>query len=176
MALGLEEKKAIVAEVNETAKNALSLVIADARGVNVGDINALRKLARENNVQLRVVKNTLAKRAFADTEYECVAEVLAGPSLFGFSMEDPGACARLFKDFAKGNDRLEIKALAVGGQMMGAEKIDVLAKLPTREQALGTLAATLIAPVTKLVRTLNEVPSQVTRVVNAVAEQKKEAA
>lgn len=176
MALGLDEKKAIVAEVNETAKNALSLVIADARGVNVGDINALRKLARENNVQLRVVKNTLAKRAFAETEYECVAEVLMGPSLFGFSMEDPGACARLFKDFAKGNEQFEIKALAVGGQMMGAEKIDVLAKLPTREQALGMLAATLIAPVTKLVRTLNEVPSQVTRVVNAVAEQKKEAA
>lgn len=176
MALGLEEKKAIVAEVNETAKNALSLVIADARGVNVADITALRKLARDNNVQLRVVKNTLAKRAFAETEYECVAEVLAGPSLFGFSMEDPGACARLFKDFAKENERFEIKALAVGGQMMGAEKIDVLAKLPTREQALGMLAGTLIAPVTKLVRTLNEVPSQVTRVVNAVAEQKKEAA
>ena len=176
MALGLEDKKAIVAGVNETAQSALSLVVADARGVNVSDITALRKQAREANVDLRVVKNTLAKRAFIGTEYECTAEALVGPSLFGFSMEDPGAAARLFKDFARENDAFEIKALAVGGQMMGAEKIDVLAKLPTRDQALAQLASVMIAPVTKLVRTLNEVPSQITRVVAAVGESKKEAA
>ncbi len=176
MALGLEDKKAIVADVNETAQSALSLVVADARGVNVSDITALRKLARESNVDLRVVKNTLARRAFVGTEFECTTEALVGPSLFGFSMEDPGAAARLFKDFAGENGEFEIKALAVSGQLMGPEKIDVLAKLPTRDQALAQLASVMIAPVTKLVRTLNEVPSQITRVVAAVGESKKEAA
>ena len=176
MALGLEDKKAIVADVNETAQSALSLVITDARGVDVTSITELRKQARELNVDLRVVKNTLARRAFVGTEYECTSEALVGPSLFGFSMEDPGAAARLFKDFSKENETFEIKALAVGGQLMGPEKIDVLAKLPTREQALGQLVGVMIAPVTKLARTLNEVPSQITRVMAAVGESKKEVA
>lgn len=176
MALGLEDKKAIVANVNETAMNALSLVVADARGVNVTDMTALRKLARENQVDLRVVRNTLARRAFTGTEFECVADALVGPSLFGFSMEDPGAAARIFKDFAKANDKFEVKVLAVGGTQLPASDIDVLAKLPTREQALATLAATLIAPVTKLARTFNEVPAKVTRVVAAVRDQKQDAA
>ena len=101
MALGLDGKKKIVAEVNETATDALSLVIADARGVDVTDMTELRSKAREAKVDLRVVRNTLAKRAFEGTDYACVVDTLTGPSLFGFSMEDPGACARLFKDFAK---------------------------------------------------------------------------
>lgn len=176
MALALEDKKQIVAEVNETASNALSLVIADARGVNVTDMTALRKLARENDVQLRVVRNTLAKRAFEETEFDCVNEALVGPSLFGFSMEDPGAAARIFKDFAKENENFEVKALSVGGKLLEANQIDALAKLPTREQALGMLASVMIAPVTKLVRTFNEVPTKVTRVVAAVRDQKQEAA
>lgn len=173
MALGLEGKKQIVAEVNETASDALSLVVADARGVDVTDMTELRAKAREANIDLRVVRNTLAKRAFEGTEYECVTDSLTGPSLFGFSMEDPGACARLFKDFAKENDKSDIKALAVGGEMLDADKIDVLAKLPTRDQALASLAAVMIAPVTKLARTFNEVPSQVTRVVAAVKDKKE---
>ena len=173
MALGLEGKKAIVAEVNETAGSALSLVVADSRGVTVNDMTELRAKAREANIQLRVVRNTLAKRALTETEYECVNNALTGPSLFGFSMEDPGACARLFKDFAKDNENFEIKALAVGGELLGADKIDVLAKLPTREQALASLAAVMIAPVTKLVRTFNEVPTKVTRVVAAVKDKKE---
>ena len=172
MALGLEGKKQIVAEVNETASDALSLVIADARGVDVTDMTELRAKARAENVDLRVVRNTLAKRAFVGTEYECVNEELVGPSLYGFSMEDPGACARLFKDFAKENDNFEIKVLAVGGEVLSADKIDVLAKLPTRDQALASLAAVMIAPVTKLARTFNEVPSSVTRVVAAVKDKK----
>lgn len=176
MALGLEDKKAIVAGVNETAMNALSLVVADARGVDVTSMTALRKLARENNVRLQVVRNTLAKRAFQGTEYECVTDSLAGPSLFGFSMEDPGAAARIFKDFSKENDKFEVKVLSVGGQQLDASQIDVLAKLPTREQALATLAATLIAPVTKMARTFNEIPTKVTRVVAAVRDQKQDAA
>lgn len=176
MALNLEDKKAIVAEVNETAGNALSLVIADARGVNVTDMTALRTQAREQNINLRVVRNTLAKRAFEGTEFECVSDMLTGPSLFGFSMEDPGAAARLFKDFAKVNEDFEVKALSVSGQLLDKEQIDVLANLPTMEQALGLLASVTLAPVTKLVRTLNEVPAKVTRVVAAVRDQKQEAA
>jgi large subunit ribosomal protein L10 len=176
VALNLEDKKAIVAEVNETAGNALSLVIADARGVNVTDMTALRSQAREQNIDLRVVRNTLAKRAFEGTDFECVADVLAGPSLFGFSMEDPGAAARLFKDFAKANEDFEVKALSVSGQLLDKGQIDVLASLPTMEQALGLLASVTLAPVTKLVRTFNEVPTKVTRVVAAVCDQKQEAA
>lgn len=176
MPLNLDDKKAIVAEVSETAGQALSLVIADARGVDVNDMNALRTKARAENVQLRVIRNTLAKRAFADTDYACVEDVLVGPSLFAFSMEDPGAAARLFKDFAKGNNSFAVKALSVSGQLLGKEQIDVLANLPTLKQALGMLASVTLAPVTKLVRTLNEVPTKVTRVVAAVKTQKEEAA
>jgi large subunit ribosomal protein L10 len=176
VALNLDDKKAIVAEVNETAAQALSLVIADARGVDVTDMNALRAKARAENVQLRVVRNTLAKRAFAETDYACVEEVLVGPSLFAFSMEDPGAAARLLKDFAKDNEEFEVKALSISGQLLDKSQIDVLAKLPTLNQALGMLASVTLAPVTKLVRTLNEVPAKTTRAVAAVRDAKQEAA
>lgn len=176
MAIRLEDKKAIVAEVNEAASGALSVVLADYRGITSGDMTSLRKQAREQNVYLRVIRNTLAKRAVVGTEYECVRDVLVGPTIFAFSMEDPGAAARLLKAFAKEKDKFEIKALAVGGELLGADQIDRLAKLPTREQALTMLVATIQAPVTKLVRTFNEVPSKVTRAVAAVRDQKKEAA
>ena len=176
MAIGLEEKKAIVAEVNETAASALSLVIADARGVASNDMTALRASARENQITLRVVRNTLAKRALEGTEYECVTDTLTGPSLLGFSMEDPGAAARLFKDFASDNKEFEVKALSVSGKLLGADQIDVLAKLPTREQALASLMSVMQAPVVKLARTANEVPSKLVRVMAAVRDQKQEAA
>jgi len=176
VAIRLEDKKAIVAEVNETATNALSLVIADARGVSVDGMTALRQKARENAVTIRVVRNTLAKRAFEGTEYQCVTDALVGPSLFGFSMEDPGAAARLFKDFAKEQQSFEVKALAVGGQMLGAEQLDVLATLPTREQALSMLMSVMKAPVTKLVQTMNEVPGKLVRTLAAVRDQKEAAA
>ncbi|MEH6518868.1 MAG: 50S ribosomal protein L10 [Halioglobus sp.] len=176
MAIRLEDKKAIVAEVNETATSALSLVIADSRGVSVDGMTALRKDARENQVTLRVVRNTLAKRALEGTEYECVTDSLTGPSLFGFSMEDPGAAARLFKDFAKANEAFEVKVLAVSGQKLGAEQLDVLAKLPTRDQALSLLMSVMNAPATKLVQTMNEVPGKLVRTLAAVRDQKEEAA
>jgi large subunit ribosomal protein L10 len=175
VAIGLEEKKAIVAEVNETATSALSLVIADARGVNVTNMTALRATARENQVMLRVIRNTLAKRALEGTDYECVSDTLVGPSLFGFSMEDPGAAARLFKDFAKENDKFEVKALSISGKLLGADQLDVLAKMPTREQALSMLMSVMQAPVTKLVQTVNEVPSKLVRTLAAVRDQKQAA-
>jgi large subunit ribosomal protein L10 len=173
VAIGLEDKKAIVAEVNETATSALSLVIADSRGCTVDEMTALRKEARDNQITLRVVRNTLARRAFEGTEYECVSDSLSGPSLFGFSMEDPGAAARLFKDFAKEHDEFEVKALAVSGQLLGAEQLDVLAKLPTRDQALSMLMSVMKAPVTKLAQTMNEVPGKLVRTLAAVRDQKQ---
>jgi len=176
VALRLEDKQAIVADVHETAANALSLVIADSRGVTVTAMTTLRKQARENKIHLQVVRNTLAKRAVEGTTFECVRDVLKGPSIFGFSMEDPGAAARLFKDFAKGNEKFSIKALSVGGKLLGAEQIDALATLPTRDEALARLASVMIAPVTKLVRTFNDVPGRITRVVSAVADKKREEA
>lgn len=175
MALKLEDKKVVVAEVNKVAASAHSLVIADARGVSVADMTKLRAEARANNVYMRVTRNTLARRAVAGTEFASAADSFTGPTLLAFSMEDPGAAARLFKEFAKTNDKFEVRALSVGGELLGAEQIDRLANLPTRDQALGLLANVMLAPITKLVRTFNEVPTKVTRVVNAVAEQKKAA-
>jgi len=172
----LEDKKQIVSEVNQAANSALSAVLADYRGVTVSDMTALRKSARDNKVYLRVVRNTLLKRAVADTEYECIQQVLTGPTILAFSEEDPGAAARVLKDFAKENDKFEIKALSVGGKLLEASDIDVLAKLPTHEQALSILMSVMLAPVTKLARTVNEVPSKVTRAVAAVRDQKQEAA
>ena len=122
------------------------------------------------------MRNPLAKSALEGTEYECVNDTLAGPSLFGFSMEDPGAAARLFKDFSKENEEFEVKALAVSGQMLGAEQLDVLAKLPTRDQALSMLMSVMQAPATKLVQTMNEVPGKLVRTLAAVRDQKEAAA
>ena len=176
MAIRLEDKQQIVSEVNQAASSALSAVLADYRGVTVEDMTALRKNARENKVYLRVVRNTLLKRAVADTEFECIQEVLVGPTILAFSQDDPGAAARVLKDFAKENDDFEIKALSVGGQLMDASQIDVLAKLPTLDQARSMLMSVMLAPVTKLTRTINEVPSKVTRAVAAVRDQKQDAA
>ncbi len=176
MAIRLEDKKQIVSEVNQAASSALSAVLADYRGVTVSELTALRKSARDNNVYLRVVRNTLLKLAVAETEFECISEALVGPTILAFSKEDPGAAARVLKDFAKENSKFEIKALSVGGKLLDASKIDVLAKLPTHDQALSMLMSVMLAPVTKLTRTINEVPSKVTRAVAAVRDQKKEAA
>jgi large subunit ribosomal protein L10 len=175
VALGLEDKKAIVAEVKETATNALSVVIADARGVSVTKLTDLRKQAREAKVVVRVVRNTLAKRAVEGTDFECIAPALVGPSLLAFSLEDPGAAARIFKDFAKQVEAFEVKALAVSGRLMGAEQLDVLASLPTRDQAISMLMSVMQAPIAKFVRTINEVPGKLVRTIAAVRDQKEAA-
>jgi large subunit ribosomal protein L10 len=174
--IGLKEKQAIVAEVNETASNALSAILADYRGVSVDGMTALRKEAREQGVHVRVIRNTLARRAFAGTDFECLTEALLGPNIVAFSLEDPGAGARVFKEFAKKNDKFEVKALSVGGRLLPAEQIDALARLPTRDEALSLLMAVMLAPATKLARTLNDIPGRVTRVVAAVRDQKQQEA
>ena len=176
MAIRLDDKKQIVSEVNQAAASALSAVLADYRGVTVDELTALRKTARESQVYLRVVGNTLLKRAIEDTDFECIKEVLEGPTLLALSKEDPGAAARVLKDFAKENENFEIKALSIGGELLEANQIDVLAKLPTLDQARSLLMSVMLAPVTKLARTANEIPSKVTRVVAAVRDQRTEAA
>lgn len=176
MALRLEDKKQIVVDVNEAAGSALSAVLADYHGLSVEQMTDLRKQARDSGVYLRVVRNTLLKRAVEGTEFECIQEALSGPTVLAFSKEDPGSAARLIKDFAKENKQLEVKALAVGGKLLAADQIDVLAKLPTRDQAISILMSVMQAPVTKLARTINEVPSKFVRTLAAVRDQKQEAA
>ena len=155
MALGLEDKKAIVAEVSEAAKGALSAVAADSRGVTVAKMTALRQSAREAGVYMRVVRNTLLTRAVEGSDFECMEDVFVGPTLIAFSNEHPGAAARLFKEFAKGNDKFSIKGGAFQGEFIPAAQIDRLATLPTYEEAIAKLMATMKeASAGKLVRTL----------------------
>jgi len=172
VALKLEDKKAIVAEVNNAASRALSAVIADYRGLTVAQMTALRKSGRSQGVYVKVVRNTLARIAVRDTEFECLSDSLVGPVILAFSLDDPGAAARLLKGYAKDFDKLEVKALAVGGVAYGAAEIDRLASLPTRQQALGMLAGVLQSQVSKFARTLNEVPSKFARALAAVKDQK----
>ncbi len=155
MALNLQGKKAIVAEVSEVAKGALSAVIADSRGVTVDKMTELRKAGREAGVYIRVVRNTLLRRVVEGTSYECLTDSLVGPTLIAFSTEHPGAGARLFKAFAKENAKFEIKAAAFEGEFIPASQIDRLATLPTYEEAIARLMATMKeASAGKLVRTL----------------------
>ena len=155
MALGFEDKKAIVAEVTEAAKGALSAVAADSRGVTVAKMTALRKSAREAGVYMRVVRNTLLTRAVEGSDFECMKDVFVGPTLIAFSNEHPGAAARLFKEFAKANEKFSIKGGAFQGEFIPAAQIDRLATLPTYEEALAKLMATMKeAAAGKLVRTI----------------------
>jgi large subunit ribosomal protein L10 len=172
----LDDKKALVAEVNEVAKRALSAVAAENRGLTAGKFDDLRKKARANGIYLHVVKNSLARRALKGTDFECLDAALIGPLVLGFSLEDPGSVGRVIKDFAKDNDKLVVKALSIGGQLYGAKEIDKLAKLPTREQALSLLLGAMKAPIGKFVTTLHAVPSKFVRTVKAVADKQAAAA
>ena len=168
MALTYTEKQAVVSEVSEVASGALSAVAAEYRGLSVGQLTELRQKGRETGVYLRVVKNSLAKRAVEGTEFECMQGDMSGPLLFAFSQEDPGSAARLLRDFAKENDKLVVRMAAVGGQKLEAGDIGKLANLPTRDQAISMLMSVMQAPVAKFVRTLNEVPGKLVRTVEAV--------
>jgi large subunit ribosomal protein L10 len=173
VALSIEEKKAIVAEVAEVAANAHSAVVAEYIGLASNDMNDLRAKARSGGVYLRVVKNTLARRALEGTDFACMNETLIGPMILAFSQEDPGSAARVLKDFAKENDKLVIKALSVSGQLLAASELERLASLPTKEQAISMLMSVMQAPVTKLARTFNEVPGKLVRTFAAVRDAKQ---
>lgn len=173
MALNLEDKKSIVAEVSTVAANALSAVAAEYRGLTVEEMTDLRVKARNEGVYLRVIKNSLTKRAVEGTEFECMSDSLVGPLIMAFSQEDPGAAARLVKEFSKEHDKLIAKVLAVGGELLPAEQIDRLAKLPNRDQAISMLMSVMKAPIEKFVRTLNEPHAKFVRTVAAVRDQKE---
>jgi large subunit ribosomal protein L10 len=175
MALNLEQKKAVVAEVAEVANKALAAVAAEYRGLTVEEMTDLRAKAREGGVFLKVAKNTLVSRAVEGTEYECMQESLTGPLLFAFSMEDPGAAARLVKDYAKTHDKLIAKLVAVGGQLYGASELERLSSLPTYDQAISILMGVMKAPIEKFVRTLAEPHTKLVRTVAAVRDAKQAA-
>jgi large subunit ribosomal protein L10 len=166
VALNLEDKKAIVAEVSDVASQSVSLVVAKYCGLNVPAMTALRTKAREDGVDLRVIRNTLARRALKGTDFECMENALVGPLIFGFAKNEPSAAARLFKDFSKTNEKLEVKALSVAGQFYDASQLDKVASLPTRNEAYAKLAATLLAPITQLARTIAEPHSSLVRALN----------
>ncbi len=175
MALRLEDKQSLVAEVNEVAQSAHSAIAAEYRGLSVEQMTEFRAKARAEDVYVRVAKNTLAKRAIEGTDFECLSEALHGPLVLAFSRQDPGAAARVVKSFAKENELLVTKAVAIGGQLYGAEDLGRLASLPNLDQARAMLLGVLQAPGSKLVRSLAEAPSMLARVLNARAQQEEAA-
>jgi len=172
VALSFSEKQAIVSEVAEVASSAHSVVVAEYNGISAEEMTELRAKARSGGVYLRVVKNTLARRAVEGTDFECLNESLVGPLVMAFSQEDPGSAARVLKDFSKENENLVVKALSVGGQLLAANEIERLASLPTKDQAISMLMSVMQAPITKLARTINEVPGKLVRTVAAVRDSK----
>jgi large subunit ribosomal protein L10 len=167
MALRLEDKKQFVKEVNAVAGDSLSVVAAEYRGLTVGEMTELRRDARNSGVYLRVVKNTLARRAIEGTDFECMTASLKGPLLLAFAKEDPGAAARVIKNFAKEHDALKAVSLSIGGQLLQASDLSKLADLPTLDQARAMLLSLMMAPMTKLARTLAEPPAMLARTLSA---------
>lgn len=170
--LSLSDKQAIVADVREVAESSLSVVIVEYSGLSVVDVTALRAQARGLGVCLRVVRNTLSRRALGSTQFACAEDALVGPVMLAFSREEPGAAARLLRAFVKENAALKVKALVLGDQLLNADALDAVADLPNREAALSMLLAVMQAPVEQLVRTLNEINVKLVRVISAVKDQK----
>lgn len=174
MALNREEKAAVVAEVSAEVAKAQAIVVAEYRGLEVGAITALRKQARESGVYLRVLKNTLARRALAGTSFEKLTDNLVGPLIYGVS-SDPVAAAKVLNAFAKDNDKLVLKAGAMPNTVLDANGVKALAAMPSRDELLATLLGTMQAPIATFVRTLNEVPGRFVRTMAAVRDQKEQA-
>lgn len=173
MAFSLAEKKAVVEDVSAAASKSISAVVADYRGLTVTEMTELRAKARASNVYLRVVRNTLMKRALIDTEFSCLNDALVGPLFIALSQEGPSDAARLLKDFAKEHKHLEVKALSIGGELLGADQLEAVASLPTKEEAIAKLLFVLKAPVEKFVRTMAEPPAKLVRTLAAVKAKKE---
>lgn len=176
MPLTFEGKQAVVAEVHEVASAAHSVVAAEYRGLSVADMTKLRVQARDSGVYLRVVRNTLARRALEQTDFACMSDRLEGPLVLAFSREEPGAAARVVRDFSKANNKLVAKVVSFDGRVLPGEKIDVLASLPTRDEAIAQLMSVMIAPVSKLVRTIAEPHARLVRTLGAIRDRKQSAA
>lgn len=175
MPLNLTDKQAIVSEVANTASKAISLVAADYHGLTVTEMTALRNHARSAGVSVRVVRNTLARKALTDTAFECVVDELTGPLILAFSQEEPSAAARVIKDFAKDHEKLETRFLSIGGELLDASKLSAVAKLPTKDEAIAQLLSVMKAPVTKLAATIREPHAKMVRLFLAVKESKEAA-
>ena len=175
MALRLDDKKNVVEEVAAVAVDAHSAIAAEYCGLAVSEMTELRRLARESGVYLRVVKNTLARRAVAGTEFECMQDGLVGPLVLAFSMQDPGSAARVVSDFSKDHDKLVTKLVSIGGQLYDASELKRLASIPTRDQAISMLMSVMQAPISKFVRTLAEPHAKLVRTVAAVKTEKEAA-
>lgn len=170
--LNLAGKKAVVEEVTEVASKAVSAVVADYRGLSVNQMTQLRSEARKSKVYLRVVRNTLTRRAFKNTEFECLNDVLIGPLFIAMSLEAPSDAARLLKEHTKTFQNLEIKALSVGGKIYQPNQIEAVASLPTRDEAISKLMYVMKAPIEKFVRTLAQPHTKLVRTIAAVKDQK----
>lgn len=175
MTLMIEDKKAIVAGLNEVASDSIAAVAANYCGLSVAAMDELRSDARKAGVFVKVARNTLAKRAIKGTSFDCLEESLQGPIVLLFSKEDPGACARLLSDFIKDHEAMEVVSLVVDGNLLPANQLKAVASLPSYEQAVSQLMSVMIAPATKLAQTTNETVAQVVRVLSAVADKKKAA-
>lgn len=173
MALKLKDKQAIVTDIAKIAKSALSVVVTDYRGLTVAEMTDLRAKARQMGVNLRIVRNTLARRALQETDFSCLDEILVGPLFLAFSLENPGTAARLLKDFVKEHENLEVKAISIGGKLLGPKDLAAIANLPTRDQILAMLMMVMLAPVTKFVRTIAEPYAKLVRTFAAIRDQKQ---
>jgi large subunit ribosomal protein L10 len=176
VALTYAQKEKIVAEIAEIAQTAYSAIGAEYRGLTVAEMSKLRVEARNAGVYVRVVKNTLAKRALIDTDFACMRTGLVGPLILAFGMNDPGSVARVAQAFAKEHDKFQVRLIAVSGQLLDPAQINVLATMPTYDEAISQLMSVMKAPVQKLATTLHEVPSKLVRTVAAVRDAKQEAA
>lgn len=172
MTLNLAEKKAVVEEVTEVASKAISAVVADYRGLTVNQMTHLRSEARKSGVYLRVVRNTLTRRAFKNTEFECLNDLLVGPLFIALSLDAPSDAARLLKEFTKTFEKLQVKALSVGGKVYSADQIEAVASLPTKDEAIAKLMYVMKAPIEKFVRTLAEPHAKLVRTIAAVKDKK----
>ncbi len=171
MPLNLDQKKRVVAQVAEVAAQAHAAVAAEYRGLSVSAMTDLRSKAKSAGVHIQVVRNTLARRALENGPFACMSEHLVGPLLLAFSTEDPGAVARVVRDFAKSHEKLHVKLVSFGGQLLPPSDIEALASMPTRDEALAQVMAVLNAPVAKLVRTIAEPHSRLVRTIAAVRDQ-----
>lgn len=172
MTLTLAGKKAVVEEVSAVAAKAVSAVVADYRGLTVNQMTQLRAAARKSDVYVRVIRNTLTRKAFEKTDFSCMSESLVGPLFVALSLQSPGDAARLLKEYTKTFEKLEVKALSVGGKVYGADQLDLVASLPTKDEAISKLMYVMKAPIEKFVRTLAEPHAKLVRTLAAVKDKK----
>ena len=175
MPMRIDDKKLVVKELNEIANKAISAVAADYHGTSVSELTKLREEARNSSVHLKVIRNTLAKKALTDTKFSCLDELLVGPTILAFSLDDPASAAKLANNFHKINKNFKVKGLTMGDSLLELSKLKDIANLPTKEEAIAQLAGLFNAPLVKLVSLINEIPTKFTRTLEAIKQQKEQA-